>query len=113
MTTPLIAGVAIAAAACAGRYGIVAWQAFKARPPTATMRKFYEGGFEPKMTRREAARILGVRESTPQDKVKEAHRRVMVANHPDAGGSHYLASKINEAKDILLGKSKSNGGSAF
>ena len=46
------------------------------------------------------------------EKVKEAHRRVMVANHPDAGGSHYLASKINEAKDIMLGKSNDSG-SAF
>lgn len=52
------------------------------------------------------------RESTPKDKVREAHRRVIVANHPDAGGSHYLASKINEAKDMLLGKTK-GGGSAF
>lgn len=46
------------------------------------------------------------RESTPADKVKEAHRKVMVANHPDAGGSHYLASKINEAKDMMLGKTR-------
>jgi DnaJ family protein C protein 19 len=46
------------------------------------------------------------------DKIKEAHRRVMVANHPDAGGSHYVASKINEAKDILMGKGKS-GASVF
>ncbi|XP_016202840.1 mitochondrial import inner membrane translocase subunit TIM14-2 [Arachis ipaensis] len=76
------------------------------------MRKFYEGGFQVTMTRREAALILGVREHTPTDKVKEAHRRVMIANHPDAGGSHYLASKINEAKDVLLGKTK-GGGSAF
>jgi len=52
------------------------------------------------------------RESVVADKVKEAHRRVMVANHPDAGGSHYLASKINEAKDMMLGKSN-NSGSAF
>ncbi|EPS66738.1 hypothetical protein M569_08041, partial [Genlisea aurea] len=110
--TPFIAGVAIAAAALAGRYSIQAWQAFKARPPTARMRKFYEGGFQPKMTRREAALILGVRENTAPDKIREAHRRVMIANHPDGGGSHYLASKINEAKDVMLGKTKTTD-SAF
>ncbi|XP_040861539.1 mitochondrial import inner membrane translocase subunit TIM14-3-like isoform X3 [Glycine max] len=59
MATPLVAGIAVAAAAYAGRYGIQAWQAFKARPPS--MRKFYEGGFPATMTRREAALILGVR----------------------------------------------------
>lgn len=57
----MITGMAIAAAAYAGRYGIQAWQAFKARPPTARMRRFYEGGFQPVMTRREAALILGIR----------------------------------------------------
>ncbi|XP_031397127.1 mitochondrial import inner membrane translocase subunit TIM14-1 isoform X1 [Punica granatum] len=110
VTTPLMAGIAVAAAAYASRYGIQAWQAFKTRPPK--LRKFYEGGFQPVMTKREAALILGVRERTPADKVREAHRRVMVANHPDAGGSHYLASKVNEAKDVMLGKTK-GGESAF
>lgn len=112
MGTPFIAGIAIAAAALAGRYGIQAWQALKARPPKPRIRKFYDGGFQPTMNKREAALILGIRENAPPDKVKEAHRRVMVANHPDAGGSHYLASKINEAKDVMLGKIK-GGGSPF
>ncbi|KAL9995838.1 putative DnaJ domain, Chaperone J-domain superfamily [Helianthus debilis subsp. tardiflorus] len=112
MATPFIAGLAVAAAAMAGKYGIQAWHSFKNRPPRPKSRRFYEGGFQQTMTRREAALILGVRESAAADKVREAHRRVMVANHPDAGGSHYLASKINEAKDVMLGKTK-NSGSAF
>ncbi|BAU01659.1 mitochondrial import inner membrane translocase subunit TIM14-1 [Vigna umbellata] len=112
MATPFLAGLAVAAAALAGRYGVQAWQAFKARPPIPRVRRFYDGGFQPTMTRREASLILGIRESATADKVKEAHRRVMVANHPDAGGSHYLASKINEAKDVMLGKGKGSG-SAF
>ncbi|XP_042504025.1 mitochondrial import inner membrane translocase subunit TIM14-1-like [Macadamia integrifolia] len=112
MTSPFLAGLAVAATALAGRYGIQAWQSFKARPATPIMRKFYDGGFQPTMTKREAALILGVREHATPDKVKEAHKKVMVANHPDAGGSHYLASKINEAKDVMLGKTKGSG-SAF
>ncbi|KAJ4844735.1 hypothetical protein Tsubulata_016297 [Turnera subulata] len=107
--TPLIAGIAVAAAAYSARIGLQAWQAFKARPLT---RRFYPGGFQAVMTKREAAQILGVRESSPTDKVKEAHKKIMVANHPDRGGSHYLASKINEAKELLLGRTK-GGNSAF
>ena len=65
-------------------------------------KNFYDGGFEDKMTRREAALILGVRESASADRIKEAHRRVLSINHPDKGGSAYLAAKINESKDFLL-----------
>ena len=68
------------------------------------MRKFYEGGFDPEMTKREAALILGVRESAAKDKVLAAHRKVMIANHPDAGGSDYIPTKINEAKAKLIKK---------
>lgn len=44
--------------------------------------------------------------------VKEAHRRIMIANHPDAGGSSFIAAKVNEAKDMLLGK-KTGSSSIF
>ena len=64
-------------------------------------KRFYDGGFEDKMTKREAALILGVRETTPVSKVKDAHRRILMANHPDRGGSPFIASKVNEAKDLL------------
>jgi len=65
-------------------------------------RTFYEGGFEPKMTRREAALVLGVRESSPVERIKDAHRRILLLNHPDRGGSAFIAAKVNEAKDLLM-----------
>ncbi|KAH8924060.1 DnaJ subfamily C member 19 [Atractiella rhizophila] len=61
-----------------------------------------KGGFLPKMDRKEASQILGLKDSQiTKLRLKDAHRRIMLANHPDRGGSPYLASKINEAKDLL------------
>jgi DnaJ-domain-containing protein 1 len=63
---------------------------------------YYQGGFEDTMNKREAALILGVRESSSAKKIKDAHRRLLVLNHPDTGGSTFVAGKINEAKELLL-----------
>lgn len=65
-------------------------------------RNFYQGGFEDKMTKREAALILGVREHADVNRIKEAHRKILVLNHPDRGGSPLISAKINEAKELLL-----------
>lgn len=63
--------------------------------------KYYRGGFEPKMSKREASLILGISPTASKTKVKDAHKRIMLLNHPDKGGSPYLAAKINEAKDLI------------
>ena len=72
----------------------------------AMARRFYKGGFEDKMTRREAALILGVRESADVARVRDRHRKMLVLNHPDLGGSTFLAHKLNEAKEVLIGRGK-------
>ena len=63
--------------------------------------KYYRGGFEDKMTRAEAFRVLGLSTNSPIKVVNAQHKRIMLLNHPDRGGSPYLAAKINEAKDVI------------
>ncbi|ATY66887.1 mitochondrial chaperone (Tim14) [Cordyceps militaris] len=124
MASILTIGAGAAVAAFLGRAGLVAWR--RSRGGVGAMGKaFYKGGFEQKMTKKEATLILslkyalfppahgrprcgyriltdlGSERSLTKDKVRKAHRTAMLLNHPDRGGSPYLATKVNEAKELL------------
>ena len=54
------------------------------------------------MSLKEAYLLLGLNETATMEEIKEAHHRLMLKNHPDQGGSNFLATKINQAKEVLL-----------
>lgn len=93
MASIVATGAAIAAVGVIGRMIV--------RRGTLVSVNYYKGGFDPVMTRREASLILGVSPNSNSDRIKQAHKRIMLLNHPDKGGSPYMAAKINEAKDLL------------
>jgi len=55
------------------------------------------------MGREEAYAVLGLATGASEAEIREAHHRLMLKVHPDHGGSDYLAARLNEARDVLLG----------
>ena len=55
-----------------------------------------------KVTLDEAYDILSINKDATKKEIEEAFRSKISENHPDKGGSKYLAEKIIEARDLLL-----------
>jgi curved DNA-binding protein CbpA len=56
------------------------------------------------LTESEALEILGLEPGSSDEQIIQAHRELMQKIHPDRGGNNYMATKLNLARDLLLGK---------
>jgi DnaJ homolog subfamily C member 19 len=54
------------------------------------------------MTKQEAYQVLGLRAGATEADIRDAHHRLMRRAHPDVGGSEWIATRINQARDVLL-----------
>ncbi len=81
------------------------WRAKGAEETARAEPKRPRGG-RSRMSREEAYEVLGLKKSASEEEIRAAHRKLMMKLHPDQGGSTYLAARINEAKDVLLGGRK-------
>ena len=55
------------------------------------------------MSRAEAYAVLGLQPGASEMEIRAAYRRLMATAHPDKGGSDWIAARLNQARDVLLG----------
>lgn len=102
------AGSAIAAATLLGPLAWEKWQAVS----RATAGHAGGGAHRPPpprsgaMSRAEAYAVLGLRPGASEAEICAAHKRLMRAVHPDGGGSDWVAARVNQARDELLGRAR-------
>ena len=102
-------GIALGALTLFGPLVYQRWQAHRGQG--ASGERGSGGGAGPRstgrrstlMSREEAFQVLGLRPGASDAEIREAHRRLMRGAHPDTGGSDWLAARINQARDVLLG----------
>jgi hypothetical protein len=105
-------GIALGALAM---FGPVIWQRWQAyRAGLGTQQRQQSGsqssrsnqppprGRGSAMTPDEAYQVLGLHPGATEAEIRAAHHRLMRTAHPDSGGSDWLATRVNLARDTLL-----------
>lgn len=54
------------------------------------------------MSRAQALDVLGLEVGAQPDDIDAAYKALIVKNHPDQGGTDWLAAQLNEARDVLM-----------
>ena len=58
------------------------------------------------MSRGEALEVLGLEPGADEAEIRAAHKRLLRLVHPDHGSSAYLATRVYQARDTLLDRSR-------
>jgi DnaJ homolog subfamily C member 19 len=106
-------GIALGALAM---FGPLLWQRWRAYRAGVGPQQHRAGGSAPppprrqgNMTREEAYQVLGLQPGATEAEIRAAHHRLMRTAHPDSGGSDWLATRVNQARDVLVGHAGSGG----
>ena len=78
------------------------WASYRTGGNNGKQQSQYFSAASGTMTVEEASKILAVPMTATDKEIIDAHRRIILKNHPDRGGSSYLAAQINRAKEVLL-----------
>jgi DnaJ-like protein len=100
-------GIALGALAM---FGPLIWQRWRASHPAGAGGAQRQAPPPPpprrqgSMTPDEAYQVLGLQPGASEAEIRAAHHRLMRSAHPDSGGSDWLATRVNQARDVLLGR---------
>ncbi len=89
---------AVAAAVFLGPLAWTWWKEAQGKPSKTRPDQIKRG----KMGRAEALEVLGLTDPVSDADVRAAWVQLMRVAHPDGGGSHGLAARVNQARDVLL-----------
>jgi DnaJ homolog subfamily C member 19 len=109
-------GIALGALAMFGPLIWQRWQAYRASLGTRSNQQQAGESSQPPPRRAaggmsvdEAYQVLGLHPGATEAEIRAAHHRLMRTAHPDSGGSDWLATRINLARDVLLRRGKRAG----
>jgi hypothetical protein len=100
----LVSGRWPAALGAAALFGPLVWGWWHGDSVAAPRPRAAPPGRAGAMSQAEAWQVLGLAPGATEAQVRAAHRRLMRVSHPDAGGSDWLATRINQARDTLLAR---------